>query len=392
MAREEEEARRERLAAQDALPSGDVPFTAALAGNKMEQLDALLNQTGLYTQFLTEQMKTIAPGAGGPAGGAPEAEAGSSTPEGGTKKGRKRKAKQAPPAKKQKGTSRDFLPLMECELRDYQVEGVKWLISLWSNGLDGILADEEGLGKTVQTIGLLSYLREKGVNGPFLVVGPLEVMPNWIREIKRFCPSLNALQYHGTQTERREMRRTHPPRTGYGRYPKEFPVFVTTDEICMRDRKFLAEYDWQYVVVDEFHPIKFERRLISELKEIPASNRLLLTGTPPQDYNLGELWSLLNFIFPELTGPADFEALFDSSGVLVVEEGKTAEMATKLRSILEPFLLRRDKADVETGQGAAAVKEEEEEVKISSLLEMAVKDEPEVKIRALEGVMEAGSG
>ena len=164
------------------------------------------------------------------------------------------------------------------------------------------------------------------------------------------------------------------------------------------------------MVVDEFHPIKFERRLISELKEIPASNRLLLTGTPPQDYNLGELWSLLNFIFPELTGPADFEALFDSSGVLVVEEGKTAEMATKLRSILEPFLLRRDKADVETGQGAAAVKEEEEEVKISSLLEMAVKDEPEdVKIRTLdcgvcnlracnlcaitlEGVTEAGSG
>ena len=364
---------------------------------QLKELDTLLIQTNLYTQFLTEQMKTIAPGAGGPAGGAPEAEAGRSTPEGGTKKGRKRKAKQAPPAKKQKSTSRDFLPLMEGELRDHQVEGVKWLISLWSNGLTGILADEEGLGKTVQTIGLLSYLREKGVNGPFLVVGPVEVMPNWIREIKRFCPSLDTLQYHGTQKERREMRRTHPPRTGYGRYPKEFPVFVTTDEICMRDRKFLAEYDWMYIVVDEFHPIKFERRLISELKEIPAGNRLLLTGTPPQDYNLGELWSLLNYMYilSDLTGPADFEALFDSSGVLVVEEGKTAEMATKLRSILEPFLLRRVKADVETGPAAAAVKEEEEEVKISSLLEMAVKDEPEeeeVKIRALEGVMEAGSG
>ena len=361
---------------------------------QLKELDTLLNNTERYAQFLAEQIKKfITSGAGSPAGGAPEAEAGSSTPEGGTKKGRKRKAKQAPPAKKQKSTSRDFLPLMEGELRDYQVEGVKWLISLWSNGLNGILADQMGLGKTVQTIGLLSHLREKvRLNGPFLVVGPLEVMPNWIKEIKRFCPSLNALQYHGNQKEHREMRRPHPPRT---RYPEEFPVFVTTYETCMRDRKFLAEYDWQYMVVDEFHPIKFERRLISELKEIPAGNRLLLTGTPPQDYNLGELWSLLNYIHPGLTGPADFEALFDSSGVLVVEEGKTAEMATKLRSILEPFLLRRVKADVETGQGAVAVKEEEEEVKISSLLEMAVKDEPEeeeVKIRALEGVMEAGSG
>ena len=354
MAREEEEARRERLAAQDALPSGDVPFTAALAGNKMEQLDALLNQTGLYTQFLTEQMGQMGPPA--PAGEAGEPGAGGS-PSGGAKKGRKRTAKQAPPAKKQKSTSRDFLPLMECELRDYQVKGVKWLISLWTNGLNGILADQMGLGKTIQTIGLLSHLREKGVGGgggPFLVIGPLSVMPNWIKEIKRFCPSFNTLQYHGNQQEREEMRQDHPPRKG-GKYPVEFPIFVTTYEICMRDRKFLAEYDWKYMVVDEGHRIKnFECRLVRELKLIPAENRLLLTGTPLQN-NLGELWSLLNYILPDVFASlADFEAWFDFSGVA---EGKTAEIVaqeqrnqvvTKLHNILKPFLLRRIKSDVET--------------------------------------------
>ena len=359
MAREEEEARRDRLAAQDALPSGDVPFTAALEGNKMEQLNTLLNQSDLYVQFLTEQMMNIAPGVGGPAGGeAGEPGAGGSPP-GGAKKGRKRTAKQDPSAKKQKSTSRDFLPLLEADLRDYQIKGVKWLISLYSNGLNGILADQMGLGKTIQTIGLLAHLREKGVSGPFIVIGPLSVMPNWIKEIKRFCPSLNALQYHGNQEERMEMRATHPSHkvAGYknDKYPDEFPVFVTTYEICMRDRKFLAEYDWKYMVVDEGHRIKnFECRLIRELKLIPAENRLLLTGTPLQN-NLGELWSLLNFILPDVfTSLADFEAWFDFSGV---EEGKTAEIVaqeqrnqvvTKLHNILKPFLLRRIKSDVDT--------------------------------------------
>lgn len=42
-----------------------------------------------------------------------------------------------------------YLPLMKVELRDYQLKGVKWLASLWGNGLNGILADQMGLGKTV---------------------------------------------------------------------------------------------------------------------------------------------------------------------------------------------------------------------------------------------------
>lgn len=43
-----------------------------------------------------------------------------------------------------------LLPLINGELRDYQLKGVKWLISLWQNGLNGILADQMGLGKTVR--------------------------------------------------------------------------------------------------------------------------------------------------------------------------------------------------------------------------------------------------
>ena len=75
--------------------------------------------------------------------------------------------------------------LTGCVLKSYQLKGVKWLISLWQNGLNGILADQMGLGKTVQTIALLAHLISHGIHGPFLVVAPLSTLSNWIAEIQR---------------------------------------------------------------------------------------------------------------------------------------------------------------------------------------------------------------
>ncbi len=49
--------------------------------------------------------------------------------------------------------TKELLPLMDITLRDYQITGVKWLISLYKNGLNGILADQMGLGKTVRRPG-----------------------------------------------------------------------------------------------------------------------------------------------------------------------------------------------------------------------------------------------
>lgn len=71
------------------------------------------------------------------------------------------------------------------KLKSYQLKGVKWLISLWQNGLNGILADQMGLGKTIQTIGFLAHLKGKGLHGPYLVVAPLSTLANWVNEIAR---------------------------------------------------------------------------------------------------------------------------------------------------------------------------------------------------------------
>lgn len=80
----------------------------------------------------------------------------------------------------------ELVPLLTGgKLKSYQIKGIKWLISLWQNGLNGILADQMGLGKTIQTIGFLAHLKGKGLDGPYLVIAPLSTLSNWVNEISR---------------------------------------------------------------------------------------------------------------------------------------------------------------------------------------------------------------
>ncbi|KAJ8656866.1 hypothetical protein O0I10_007463 [Lichtheimia ornata] len=238
-------------------------------------------------------------------------------------------------------------------LRDYQLAGVEWLISLWENGLNGILADEMGLGKTLQTISFIAHLKAMNVAGPYLIVTPLSTLANWVNEFKRFTPSINVLLYHGTKDERQHMISRKLPKRKETKF--EFPIVVTSYEIVMNDRKYLQRYNWKYIVVDEGHRLKnLNCRLIRELKTYSSANRLLLTGTPLQN-NLAELWSLLNFLLPDIFDDLDmFQSWFDFSDIhqksgqdRIIKEEEEGRVITSLHTILRPFLLRRLKTDVE---------------------------------------------
>eukprot|EP00877_Chromochloris_zofingiensis_P014670 jgi/Chrzof1/9457/Cz04g03240.t1 len=338
---EEERLRQERAMRETQM----APRELVLNKKRYHQLDHLLMKAGLFTQFLTEQMQ------------AAENETNKAVPAAAPKRkgskatGRSSKRQKTEQNKPQNPTQ-EMLPLMAGELRDYQLKGVKWLISLWKNGLNGILADQMGLGKTVQTIGFLSHLRSNGNLGPFMVVGPLSTLPNWVSEFERWCPSMPVVLYHGNKQERALLRAQHMP---LGPADEKFPVICTSYEIVMADIKQLARYHYKYIVVDEGHRLKnFNCKLIRELKCLSADNKLLLTGTPLQN-NLGELWSLLNFLLPEVfSNLADFQGWFDfgtmgqeeSSQEIVAAEQRN-HVITKLHGILKPFLLRRIKADVE---------------------------------------------
>mmetsp|Transcript_20851 Transcript_20851/g.69606 ORF Transcript_20851/g.69606 Transcript_20851/m.69606 type:complete len:742 (-) Transcript_20851:72-2297(-) len=256
------------------------------------------------------------------------------------------------PASNQNATKDERQPklLTGAVMRHYQIDGVQWLISLYENGLNGILADEMGLGKTIQVIAFLAHLWEMKVHGPFLVVAPLSTIGNWQNEFKRFAPDLPVLLYHGSKDERKELRKQHLKHRA-----KEFPIVITSFEIVMNDAKSLSQYRWKYLTVDEGHRIKNKDcKLLRELKALNAGNRLLLTGTPLQN-NLSELWSLLNFILPEIfddlsTFQAWFnfeEELTDSQGAAkIMLQEEQNKIISKLHAILDPFLLRRLKSDV----------------------------------------------
>lgn len=131
---------------------------------------------------------------------------------------------------------------------------------------------------------------------------------------------MNAIIYHGDKKQREELRRKHMPRT----IGPKFPIIVTSYEVALTDsKKYLRHYSWKYLVIDEvsdptnlsielfclFLPISFFLKghrlknskclLLKQLKYLPVENKLLLTGTPLQN-NLAELWSLLNFILPDI--------------------------------------------------------------------------------------------
>lgn len=132
------------------------------------------------------------------------------------------------------------------KMREYQLEGLEWMKSLWINGLCGILADEMGLGKTIQTISLIAFFKENNISGPFLIAAPLSTVSNWVDEFQRWTPSIKTVLYHGSKPERAELRKQMKLKD---QKEADFPVVCTSYEICMNDRAFLGQFSWKYIVV-----------------------------------------------------------------------------------------------------------------------------------------------
>lgn len=235
-------------------------------------------------------------------------------------------------------------------LKQYQVEGLKWMVSLYNNNLNGILADEMGLGKTIQTISLITYLVETKKNpGPFLIIVPLSTMGNWIRELDLWAPSLVKVAYRGDKHTRRAIQQKRMSRNDYN-------VLLTTYEFTVKDQQILSRVHWQYIIIDEGHRMKNANCKLAMTLGVKykSRNRLLLTGTPLQN-NLTELWALLNFLLPTIFSSADtfetwFKQPFESTTLgdtAELEEEETLLVINRLHQVLRPFLLRRLKTDVE---------------------------------------------
>uniref|UniRef100_A0A8B9F511 DNA helicase n=1 Tax=Amazona collaria TaxID=241587 RepID=A0A8B9F511_9PSIT len=224
------------------------------------------------------------------------------------------------------------------ELRDYQLEGLNWLAHSWCKNNSVILADEMGLGKTIQTISFLSYLfHQHQLYGPFLLVVPLSTLTSWQREFEVWAPEINVVVYIGDLMSRNMIREYEWIHSQSKRL--KFNALITTYEILLKDKAVLGSINWAFLGVDEAHRLKNDDSLLYKtLIDFKSNHRLLITGTPLQN-SLKELWSLLHFIMPE-----KFEFWDDFEE----DHGKGRENGYQsLHKVLEPFLLRRVKKDVE---------------------------------------------
>lgn len=231
---------------------------------------------------------------------------------------------------------RDSPAFVQGTMRDYQVAGLNWLISLHENGISGILADEMGLGKTLQTISFLGYLRHiMGITGPHLVTVPKSTLDNWKREFARWTPEVNVLVLQGAKEERQKLIQERLK-------DESFDVCITSYEMILREKSHLKQFAWEYIIIDEAHRIKNEESSLAQvIRLFNSRNRLLITGTPLQN-NLHELWALLNFLLPDVFGDAEaFDQWFSG------QDKDQDTVVQQLHRVLRPFLLRRVKADVE---------------------------------------------
>lgn len=222
------------------------------------------------------------------------------------------------------------------QMRDYQVQGLNWMISLYENNISGILADEMGLGKTIQTVAFLGFLRYfKGISGPHLILVPKSTLDNWRREVEKWTPEVSVVVIQGDKEGRRDLIQNRL-------LTCDFDVCIASYETILREKTQFAKFVWQYIVVDEAHRIKNEESQLSQIIRLFHSrHRLLVTGTPLQN-NLHELWALLNFILPDVFSESGvFEDWFEG------QNGDQDLVVKQLHNVLSPFLLRRVKADVE---------------------------------------------
>ncbi len=218
-------------------------------------------------------------------------------------------------------------------LRPYQVRGYSWLGFLRQWGLGACLADDMGLGKTPQTLALIQHDWENSGRRPTLVVCPMSVVGNWQKEAARFTPDLPVMVHHGL---------TRTKGKAFKREAERHALVLSSYALLHRDFEFLKEVEWLGVVLDEAQNIKNpQTKQAQAARALAADHRAALTGTPVEN-NVGDLWSIMEFLNPGLLGTL---AQFKRNFFLPIQANRDEEATRKLKRLTGPFILRRLKTD-----------------------------------------------
>jgi superfamily II DNA or RNA helicase len=222
---------------------------------------------------------------------------------------------------------------LQAELRDYQLEGFRWLARLAHWGVGACLADDMGLGKTVQSLALILT---RAAAGATLIIAPTSVCMNWLSEAERFAPTLNPIQF-GTGNRQAVLAGLQP-----------FDLVVCSYGLLQQEDvgEMLAKIEWQTIVLDEAQSIKnFATKRSQAAMNLQGGFKLIVTGTPIENH-LGELWNLFRFINPGLLG--SLESFNERFANAIEHSTGDKKPHNYLRKLIQPFILRRLKHQVLT--------------------------------------------
>ena len=222
-------------------------------------------------------------------------------------------------------------------LRNYQKTGYRWLRTLESMGFGGILADDMGLGKSIQMLSFLSAMVQEGKSKDTrytsLLVCPASLVYNWEEEIRKFAPQLEALIITGTAGVRGEKI------LSYQRYD----ICITSYDLLKRDMEYYKECSFYCQIIDEAQNIKNHTTIAAKaVKEIQSQIRFALTGTPIEN-RLSELWSIFDYLMP---GILDSYQKFRKNYEMPIVQNQDEILTKRLQRMIKPFILRRLKQDV----------------------------------------------
>jgi len=227
----------------------------------------------------------------------------------------------------------DVPPTFCGELRPYQRRGYSWLVCLRKWGFGACLADDMGLGKTIQALAFLLRERAVGEKRPTLLVGPMSVLGNWVREARRFAPGLRCHLHHGAN-------RWHGD--SFAQEVQNADVVITSYQLLYRDYSDLRKVAWAGILLDEAQNIKNPNTNQAQAaRALQADYRLALTGTPIENH-VGDLWSIMDFLNPGLLGK---RRTFHEKFFRPIQSGTDPGARARLRRVTTPFLLRRLKTD-----------------------------------------------
>lgn len=222
-------------------------------------------------------------------------------------------------------------------LRYYQKTGFKWLKTLDYYHFGGILADDMGLGKTIQMLSVIvDYIENQGTKTS-MVVCPSSLTLNWQNEASKFTNGLKTLVIKGTLFERKKQIEEI----------EDYDLVITSYDLLKRDIELYKEknYQFRFVIADEAQYLKNSNtQNAKSIKQLKADTRYALTGTPIEN-SLSELWSIFDFIMPGyLFTYKKFKTMYE----MPIIKDNDEKVIAKLKMLIEPFVLRRNKKEVLT--------------------------------------------